>query len=411
MEKSDVVIVGGGLSGLTAAKILKAAGKSIKLIEASHCIGGRVRTDYIDGFRFDRGFQVLLTAYPEVKAILNYKSLNLHYFDPGAVILSENGSTIISDPLRNPGKLWATLTSSAGSLADKLLVLKLKGQLSFRRVDELFGGSGQTTLDFLKNYGFSEKMIFNFFKPFFGGVFLEDELETPSDIFTFLFKMFSEGHAALPALGMGMIADQLAESFKDQIILNESVVDINENSVLTDKGNLFTSKYILLATDEKSIPYTAKQNAVQGRPVTNIYFAADAGPIGSKTIMLNSSAEKLVNNIAVLSNVSPDYAPADKSLLSVSILGDHQSESPHLLAKQAAEELSKWFRDAVNWHYLRMYQIPYALPRKKFYKYNPAPDDVKIRDGIFRCGDYLLNGSINAAMRSGRAAAEAILSM
>lgn len=411
MEKSDVVIVGGGLSGLTAAKILKAAGKSIKLIEACDRIGGRVRTDYIDGFLFDRGFQVLLTAYPEAKEILNYKSLNLHYFDPGAIILNEGGITAISDPTRNPRKIWETLTSSAGSLADKLLILKLKRHLSNKKIDELFNGSSQTTLEFLKGYGFSEKMIANFFKPFFGGVFLEDELETPSEMFTFLFKMFSEGNAALPALGMGMISKQLAKSFTEQIVLNEKVIVVNEGSVLTDKGNLFNSNYIILATDEVSLPDSFARSAACGRSVTNIYFSADAKPLKSKSIILNASASKMVNNIAVLNNVSPYYAPVNKSLLSVSILGDHQMESSHVLAKQAVIELSKWFKGAVNWQHIRTYTIPYALPRKDFYKYKPDLNDVKVTERIFRCGDYLLNGSINAAIKSGRIAAEAILSM
>ena len=411
MEKLDVVIVGGGLSGLTAAKILKDAGKSVKLIEASDGIGGRVRTDYIEGFQLDRGFQVLLTAYPEVKQVLNCKSLDLHYFDPGAIILNEHGLTSISDPIRNPAKLWPTLMSSAGSLADKLLILKLKTQLRFRKVDELFSGSEQTTLEFLKNYGFSEKMIVNFFKPFFGGVFLENELETPAEMFTFLFKMFGEGRAALPARGMGMIAEQLAESFIDQIILNEKVIQANENYVLTNKGNKFNSEYVLLATEEGSLPGSVIRHPPKGRPVTNIYFVSDINPIRSKSVYLNASAEKLVNNISVLSNISKRYAPDNKSLISVTILGDHQTESPNLLAKKVTAELSKWFNDAINWRYLRTYHIPYALPVKDCVKNKPDLGDVKVNDNVFCCGDYLLNGSINAAIRSGRTAAKAILSM
>ncbi|MBS1526922.1 MAG: FAD-dependent oxidoreductase, partial [Bacteroidetes bacterium] len=219
MRKTDVVIVGAGLSGLAAAKLLKAAGRSITLIEASDGIGGRVRTDYIDGFQFDRGFQVLLTAYPEAKRLLNYKALDLHFFEPGAVILNDAGSTPVSDPLRQPSKIWQTLISTSGSFKDKMLMLRLKRKLRKKQIDDLFQGKPLSTLQYLKEFGFSDKIIVNFLKPFFGGVFLEDELNTSADMFEFLFKMFSEGGTAIPAFGMGMIAKQLGETLdKDDLL-------------------------------------------------------------------------------------------------------------------------------------------------------------------------------------------------
>ena len=210
MESTDVLIVGAGISGLTAAKLLQQAGRTVKIIEADDDIGGRVRTDYINGFQLDRGFQVLLTAYPEAKAILDYKALDLRYFDPGAILFNEDGFTEVSDPLRQPSKLWTTITSPAGSLGDKFRMLGLKLQLKGKSISEIFKEEPVKTIEYLKLFGFSEKMVSNFFKPFFGGVFLEDELSTPSTMFAYLFKMFAEGGTVLPARGMGMIPKQLA---------------------------------------------------------------------------------------------------------------------------------------------------------------------------------------------------------
>jgi len=412
MRKTDVVIVGAGLSGLTAAKLLKTAGKSIRLIEAADGIGGRVRTDYIDGFQLDRGFQVLLTAYPEAKRLLNYKALGLRYFEPGAVILNDAESTLISDPLRQPSKIWETLISASGSFTDKMLMLKLKQKLRKKEIDNIFATKSLTTLQYLRAFGFSNKIIVNFFKPFFGGVFLEDELDTSANMFEFLFKMFSKGRAAIPGFGMGMIAKQLGEILdNDELLLNESVTRIEDGNVFTDKDSRFEADYILLATDENSIPDPFRTAYAKGQCVSNIYFLADKKPVQERMVFLNASISKTVNNMVVMNNISPYYAPSGKHLISVSILSDHQKSSPHLLAKQATKELSKWFTEADDWRYFRAYHIPYALPIKKTPRDELPLSELKLTERIFRCGDYLLNGSINAALKSGRLAAEAILSI
>jgi len=410
MESSDVLIIGAGISGLTAAKLLQQAGRSVKIIEADDDIGGRVRTDHINGFQLDRGFQVLLTAYPEAKAILDYKALDLRYFDPGAILFNENGFTEVSDPLRQPSKLWTTITSPAGSLGDKFRMLGLKLQLKGRSISEIFKEEPIKTIDYLKEFGFSEMMVSNFFKPFFGGVFLEDELITPSTMFAYLFKMFGEGGTVLPARGMGMIPRQLAASIdKGNIHLNEKVLRIEGNTVFTDKGTNYTAKHILVATDEPSLPKPYTRNNVKGVPVSNLYFIADSAPLRSPMVLLNASKVKLVNNVVVLDNISPYYAPKGKSLISVSVLGDVQQQAPHLLAGRVIDELARWFKDAPTWQYFRSYYISYALPKNKVYSDVVRAKDIRLSEQVYRCGDYLLNGSINAAIKSGRLAAEAII--
>ncbi|MBS1528062.1 MAG: FAD-dependent oxidoreductase, partial [Bacteroidetes bacterium] len=181
-------------------------------------------------------------------------------------------------------------------------------------------------------------------------------------------------------------------------------------TVFTNTGGRFNADHILLATDENSTPDPFRTPYARGQCVSNIYFLADNKPARGRMVFLNASANKTVNNIVVMNNISPNYAPDGKYLISVSLLSDHQKKSPDLLAKQVASELSKWFKGADGWRYLRTYHIPYALPIKDKYLDELPLSEFKLTERIFRCGDHLLNGSINAALKSGRLAAEAILS-
>lgn len=148
-KDADVIIIGAGLAGLTAAKVLKAAGKSVKLLEASDKVGGRIKTDEVNGFLLDRGFQVLLTAYPEAKRFLDYKALDLCRFDPGALILSKAGISSVGDPFRKPATLISTLLSTAGTFIDKLRMMKLKVKLRSKGIDQIFSGQQFKTIDYL----------------------------------------------------------------------------------------------------------------------------------------------------------------------------------------------------------------------------------------------------------------------
>ncbi len=410
-NKTDVIIIGAGLAGLTAAKVLKAAGKSIKILEASDQVGGRVRTDEVDGFWLDRGFQVLLTAYPETKRFLDYDALDLRKFDPGALILNENGTTRIGDPLRQPGTLISTLRSSAGTLGDKIRMLGLKIKLAGKGIEEIFSEEQTTTLAYLENAGFSARMMNQFFKPFMSGIFLEGKLSTSSRMFEFVFKMFSEGDAAVPAKGMGMIPLQLARDLSVQeLIFHQKVTEIDGNTVKTLTGSVYQAEKILIATDQLNLPKPFQQSVNSYHSVTNMYFTSPGQPFPKPLIALNTLPGKLVNNIAVMNQVSPAYSKNGDSLISLSFIGDHSSVDSSELQTKAVREMQTWFPEAIDWKHLRTYHIPYALPNDDQVTNEPNPQVKKLYPNCFVCGDYLMNGSINAAMKSGRLAAEAILS-
>ena len=409
-KKTDVLIIGAGLAGLTAAKVLKAAGKNILLIEASDAVGGRVKTDIVDGFRLDRGFQVLLTAYPEAVRFLNYKALDLRKFDPGAIILNKNGITELGDPSRKPLSLFRTLFSPAGTLRDKIRIFALKLKLYKKTIDEIFATPEITTIKYLKNHRFTDKIIKQFFYPFMSGIFLDKKLNTSSRMFEFTFKMFSEGDTVVPAKGMGMIAHQLAEGLtKDELILQEVVISIENNRIETSSGKSYEADYILIATDGIHMPLPFKKETKSPQSVINIYFTADKAPFKKPIIALNALPDRLVNNIAIMNQVSKDYSTDGRSLISVSIINNFEQLNDTELQAKVIDELKYWFADAVNWKHLKTYHIPYALPNDEQVRNDLEPAGFQLSYRCFICGDHLLNGSINAAMKSGRLAAEAII--
>ncbi|MCZ4224804.1 NAD(P)/FAD-dependent oxidoreductase [Pedobacter rhodius] len=409
-KNAEVIIIGAGLAGLTAAKVLKNAGKSVLVFEASDGVGGRVRTDEVDGFLLDRGFQVLLTAYPEAKKLLDYKALDLRSFDPGALILDKNKVSKIGDPLRQPGSLLSTLFSKAGTFADKLRILKLKLKLNGKSLTDIFAAQEMTTALYLKKQGFSSLIINKFFRPFFTGIFLEDKLQTSSRMFEFVFKMFGEGNAAVPSKGMGMIPLQLAACLSpNELLLNNRISTVEPGSVTTTNGESYTADFVIIATDQLNLPFPHRKNAKNFCSVTNVYFTAEHKPFNEPLIALNSLPGKLVNNIAVMNTISKDYSKNRQALISLSLIGDHSNKDEKLLQQEILEELKYWYADALSWKHLKTYHINYALPNDDQVTNELAADETALNKQCYFCGDYLLNGSINAAMKSGRIAAEVII--
>lgn len=408
---ADVIIIGAGIAGLTAAKVLKAAGLTVKILEASGRIGGRVQTDEIDGFKLDRGFQVLLTAYPEAQRFLDYEKLNLCAFDPGALLLTGNGIKSVGDPIRKPLTLISTLFSKAGTLQDKLLMLKLNMELKGKTVDEIFATQEQSTMEYLENRGFSLQMISQFFKPFLSGIFLESSLTTSSRMFEFVFKMFSEGDAAIPANGMGMIPAQLAEDLSEnEILYKHKVIGIDEGAVQVENGLTLQANYVLIATDEcMFLPTDRFQKQGNHRSVTNMYFSAAKRPYDKPMIALNTLSDKLVNNMAILDRISSVYSGNKEALISLSLIGDYAKKNKFALQADVIEEMKKWFPEADSWRHLKTYHIKYALPNQDKVINDLKQEDIHFSRNCVVCGDHLLNGSINAAMKTGRLAAEAIL--
>jgi phytoene dehydrogenase-like protein len=207
-----VIVAGGGLSGLVAARHLADAGVDVELVERRETVGGRVRTVCRDGFVMDKGFQVLFTAYPAAQRELDYDDLDLRYYKPGACIAREGERSILSDPLRDHAALGASVLNTEVTLVDKLRTLKLRRDLSNASETSIFSGNDQSVEAYLRDRGFSEQFVENFAAPFYGGITLDRSLSASRKVFEYTFKMLSEGRIAVPAAGMQAIPEQLAAS-------------------------------------------------------------------------------------------------------------------------------------------------------------------------------------------------------
>ncbi|MEL7004132.1 MAG: NAD(P)/FAD-dependent oxidoreductase [Bacteroidota bacterium] len=408
-ENPKVIIVGAGIAGLVAAIELEKRNIKPVVIESTESVGGRVKTDYMDGFQLDHGFQVLLTAYPEAQHYLDFEQLDLKVFDPGAVINSGGEKMLISDPLRKPGFMMKMIFSGVGSLGDKLKIWQLSNRLKKTTIANIFNKPSSTTLAYLQKTGFSQRVIDNFFKPFFRGIFLEKELETSSRMFEFVFKMFSEGFAAVPAGGMQKIPDQLHSQLKNtEIRFGQSVEAINEGSIVLGNGETETyDSIIITAQPEKMIKGLDGQFSGH-RQVTNLYFSIPKTS-GAPFIELVPGDDQLVNNICVLDNVSSKYAPANASLLSVSVIDIDEGSTEDELIQRVVNELKPILElPETSFNHLKTYKIYNALPKVDDLQFQMGAGETKVFDGVYLAGDYQLNGSVNSAMTSGRTAAEAV---
>ncbi len=421
-----VVIIGAGMAGLTCAVYLQQAGIEALVLEASDGVGGRVRTDAVDGFRLDRGFQVLLTAYPEARQLLNYESLDLRSFRSGALIRTETGGwTSLMNPFQEPQSVFQTLLSSVGTLADKVRILELLRHTQELPINELFGQNDDTTLDFLHDMGFSETMITQFFAPFFGGVFLENPLNTSSNFFEFCFRMFYTGQVAVPANGIGAIPAQLAARLKPgQIRLNSPVGRVSGSEVVLASGEVIRAGAVVVAVDASSAvrllaaprfakrgpvsPQTGEQTGITQRfnHTTCTYFAAPTSPNIRKLLMLNPNRANAVHNVAVLTDVAPDYAPGGKALISVSTQG-LEVVNEGALTGRIQKELTDWYGPQVQtWRHLRTYHLPEALPA---YNAGAVAQPLQLAQNLYQCGDQTSYPSLNAAMQTGRDVAEMLI--
>ena len=408
-SKYDFVIVGAGLVGLTAAVELEKFNLKLLIIDAEDRAGGRIKTDHEGGFLLDHGFQVFLDAYPEAKNQLDYQSLNLKSFNPGALCFDRYKKFEVHDTSRNKGALPKMLFSPVGSFMDKVRMGNLSARLRASSLEEIFERPEHSTEDYLKQSRYTKKIINRFFKPFFSGIFLDNELQTSSRMFEFVFKMLAEGNATLPAKGMEAIPMQLRGKLeRTEFRFHTKAVQVSPQSVTTSEGDTISCKGVIVATEADKL-ILGYESSMKWQQTATYYFSADQSPFSKQLIALNYHKESDINLFSVPSEIAPSYAPKGKHLICVS-LKNIPKESTEEVAEGIKRELSLAFGNSVlQWKFLKNYHIHKALPTPENMKSEIPFTETRLKPGLYLAGDYLLNGSINGAMRSGHLAAQAAI--
>ncbi|MBO0791984.1 MAG: FAD-dependent oxidoreductase [Ktedonobacteraceae bacterium] len=419
-----IIIVGAGLAGLTCAKRLTEAGHTVLVLEGADQVGGRVRTDYHeDGYRLDRGFQLLFTSYAAARRHLHYDTLKLRKFEPGAILVKKGKLYEISDPLREPTHAVRSLLNPLLSVADKARLLRLRTRFSAVSSGDIFAGKAQdgtdeSTENYLRRLGFSSKFIDNFMRPFYGGIFLDRSLSTSARMFQFTFKMLANGDAIIPAEGMQRIPEQLAATLPEGSIrrnarVKELLIEGNSvKGVVLTNGERIEAEQVVVATASLEAARLTKLSLPDDAiGSVCLYFAGDERLYPQRKILLNTDPQSLVNNAVLLTNIAPTYAPRKKHLLSVTVLGN-PAEDDEALADRCRAEIAGWFphHNPRTWQLLAVYRIPFSQFAQPAGIYDRLPDNQTEIEGLYLAGEYTKSSSIQGAMHSGEHAAQALLS-
>jgi phytoene dehydrogenase-like protein len=413
--KVDVVVVGAGLAGLAAARRIAVAGRTVCVLEASDEIGGRVRTDYVDGLILDRGFQLYNPAYEEGFKILDLKSLNLQSLTAGVIVSIDGKQFKVGDPRREPTWAVDSLLAPIGSIAAKLKFAKYATMTAFgKQKNDTFD---QRTDQFLtRNFG--RELTQKALKPFLAGVFLEDDLATSKRFFDIVLKTFVTGQPGVPENGMFEIPRQLAAQLPAQSIqLNTTVTKILPGKVQTDSGEIHCRSIILAANAKSAATLLPKLQIPSSNSVTTWYHLADcpaeqltegAGTLvvdGKRYLANGVDPGRPVVNTVAISNAAPSYCADGRVLVSTSAIGVHHSTAAESAIRKHLASLYKV--STTTWQHVATYPIPDALPMMSPpHALNNSP---RLGDDLYLAGDYRDVSSINGAFRSGRIAAEAAL--
>lgn len=407
-DSADVAVVGAGLAGLCAARRLHQEGLDVVVLEASDDVGGRVRTDDVDGFLLDRGFQLYNPAYPEGRRVLDHRRLHLQALAPGVIVaLDGRRRARIADPRRRPTWALSSALAPIGSVRDKARLAAMAVDDARRPAHDLLEATETTTRAALRERGVSDRAIDQLIRPFFAGTFLEDGLETSSRFFDLLLRTFVRGTPSVPATGMGDIPKQLARELVGRIATQANVTAVSAAEARLGDGRAVHARAVVVATDPRTASALLPSLPVPAmKSVTTYYHVTDEVLLDGDGILVVDGVRHRgpVINTVPISSAAPAYAPEGTTLVSSSVLGVHPDADESAVRKHLAV---LYGMDTRRWTMLRSYPIADALPAM------PPPHDfrkpVRVEPGLYVCGDARDSSSIQGAMVSGRRAADAVL--
>ena len=406
MERGpDVLVVGAGIAGLVCATELVARGLEVRVLERAGHVGGRIRTDRIDGFLCDVGFQLLNPAYPQVKRLVDLPALGMQQFAAGVRVDLGERWGVVADPRRAPRLVSATLRSGLVDLRDIVVLMRwatgslIAPQRSLRAVDQ----SLSEAWDAVGVHGRLRRQVL---EPFLTGVLADDPTQASANFVRLLIRSFLLGTPGLPRAGMQALPEQLARRLRAPVETCNKVVGVGPGPVVRAGDGTVRARAVVVATD---LPSAVAMNLAPARisgSLTTWWFATprDSAPtaIPHDRLLCVDGRRGPVANTAVVSAAAPSYAPPGRGLVQVSAL-----TAAGVTDRQAISEAGRLWRTATTeWELLVRHDIPNALPLTR-----PPLQlrrDVDLGDGVYLCGDHQDTPSIQGAMASGHRTAATV---
>jgi phytoene dehydrogenase-like protein len=419
-DRSPVIVVGSGLAGLTAARLLHREGVPVRVFEAEPEIGGRTRSHRTAaGFTVDRGFQVLLSAYPALGRHVDLDALGARPFVSGAHVWTGARLVPLRNPLRQPWGVARDLTSPVLELADAARLVRAAAGFARATWTTAAEAANEfpdaSALAALRHHGFSEAFIDRFARPFWGGIALDPSLSFSAGLVRFTGKMFLSGDAVLLRDGAGALPRALAADLPDGTIATSSPVEalvIAEGRVTGVRvaGEVVAGAAVVVATDPPAAVRLTGIDAIPTEPVgcVTVYLATEHDPGTGPMLVLDGTGRQPVNHIAPLSAVQPSYAPAGQHLLAAVLLGDEalarDDDANGALAAEAVATMLGFARPGV----VEVVRVPFSLYRQPPGIHRVLPDAVTGVRGLFLASDATIDASVNGAIMSGEDAAHAV---
>jgi len=421
LMSKPVVVVGAGLAGLVCARHLHQAGVPVIVVDAEDEPGGKLRTDHVGGFTLDRGFQVLFTAYPNLNREVNVEELKPGAFAKGAYIYHQNSLKLLApQPFIEMFKQrLGILRDKTVPFADKRRLASLAESVNQQSPRQNLSANLMTAEDYLYDRGFGDEAMDRFFRPFFGGIFLDRSLSVDSRQFGFVWTMLTQGNTILPTGGMQAVAEQIASGIPRYLFrMGNRVSEVMYGSSGQVEGVRFNTTEVLSASRVVIATDAEEAARLVGQPITTefksstcLYFEIPKPLVEGPYIILNGSGNGVVNHIAPVSAANPSYAPHGKHLVSVTVLGVPEMNDDQL-AQTVKEEVSAWSPEigAYMWRFIRAYRIRNAQLAQPVGFIEHLPNNATQHNNLYWAGEFTENSSIDGAIRSGLDCARMILS-